>query len=308
MLSIIVGMNCVSFVLSFVAFRVLRSWDTRCRQRFSSRQMQHLFFWDMLNHFFYPCVVGFFYPSYGLSRFVFREHNTVAWVMCLGLRGACLTATMATLLFELHISVALTCRFFKSLPALRCLQTVMPFIGPVAFGLGVLQGVVNQDQLHPNMDTGVCVDDTEMPFLGPVILLTTLVSLSSYTMAARASLRAPHSVTARMWRLAMLYPLNVVLTTGCQAVGAVWAHLWRNPYYRLAVVVTMSMNGSVNALTYFFNSRYANSSAFRRAATTETTVHEAMLDTYGFSFNVVFSPEAQQLTSVSGRPRASSAG
>ena len=277
--------NVASIVLCFMCFRLLRPWNVDRRQRLFPKQMQNSFLTDMVSHLFHIFVVVLFSPSGGYSKFFFRD-ETVSRVMCIGLRGAFYAGGMATMFCELHISVALTFQFFRWHRSLMLLKTLIPCIWPSAFGLGAVQMLFQQRHLHPNMDTGVCDSNTEWPNFSSVLLLTIVISLCSYFLAARASNRAPFSFAARKWRIAKFYPLNVVLTTGGYAAGAVWSPLWDKRYVRLGATAGMSLNGAINALTYSLQSRYANSATSRARITTQTATHEDMMGRFCFSSDV----------------------
>jgi len=237
-----------------------------------------------LFHVVYPCIVVMYYPPYGATRHFVRDQAS-ATVMCHVMRAVEVSTSVASLLLEVHISLALTCQFFKWRKALPMLWRSVPFVWPVAFILGGLQVFVQRHKLQVDMKTGVCVSDTNSPIYAPVILLTYVICLSSNILAAMAAGRnAPHSVQRKTWRMAMCYPLNFAITSGCLAATSLFPSLWTNIIFRTWTGSTVSLNGFVNSLTYFYQSRFASSRRFRTSDGVEAQ-DDGMAH---FSFNVNF--------------------
>ena len=131
-----------------------------------------------------------------------------------------------------------------------------------------------------------------MPIYSFVLLPTCCGSLVSYVLAAvRAFLHAPLSVRAKKWRMAMFYPMNFVVTSGCLAVATIWPSLWNIALFSIFNSLALSLNGLINALTYYLQSWTARSRRPRRRYGRRSL---ASGDTsQNLSFNVVFSPAVE---------------
>lgn len=277
--------NVGSILMCLSLLKIIRSLNASSKKKLFVRQVRHLLMADTLLHLMLPCLVILYWPPYGMSLVIFPRQTGSA-MMCQGLVWMQYVGDFASLLLEMHISVALTCQFFKLRQTLPLLETSFPFIWFAAVGLSLVQVFFESRHLHPDKN-GYCVSDTTMPLVSPLFLLTDIISLSSYVFAAVASRNAPHTVQAKKWRMAMMYPCNALLTTGCYAVGAIWQDAWKYETYRTLAFLTLSLNGFMNAMTYFHQSRYASSLRFRAQAA-EQVVGEDVTDLSHFSFNVRF--------------------
>eukprot|EP00450_Noctiluca_scintillans_P000022 CAMPEP_0194490958 /NCGR_PEP_ID=MMETSP0253-20130528/10000_1 /TAXON_ID=2966 /ORGANISM="Noctiluca scintillans" /LENGTH=297 /DNA_ID=CAMNT_0039331643 /DNA_START=27 /DNA_END=920 /DNA_ORIENTATION=- len=220
-------------------------------------EVQNLFVADMIFSIVWPLCVVLFFAPYEQSRFIFHDEATFKAV-CMGVRVVFHASSIASMLFGLHISVVLACQFFRWRRTFPHLKSSVVLMWPLSCLLGVMQVLWTNDVLQSNMKTGECVADTTYPIFSVVILLTFSVSLASYMLAAtRATRNAPLSVKAKLWSKAMGYPLNFVITSACLSASVVSPSLWKIVPFRIAIALTMSLNGVTNSVTYFLQSRHA---------------------------------------------------
>lgn len=249
--------NTTSFLTCFFLSCRLCRKPRAFRRRLFIMEVQNLFVADMIFSIVWPLSVVLFFAPYQQSRFIFHD-ETAFMAVCMGLRISLHTSSIASMLFGMHISVVLACQFFRWRRTFPHLKSTVVLMWPLSCLLGVMQVLWTNDVLQSNMKTGECVADTTYPIFSFVILLTFSVSLASYMLAAtRATRNAPLSVKARLWSKATVYPLNFLVTSACLTASVVSPSLWKVVSFRIAIALTMSLNGVTNSVTYFLQSRHA---------------------------------------------------
>ena len=184
MIALIIVLNVASLLMClFLLFFKLRTLDRVTQQRLFVKQVKHLSVADALFHWVYPCSVVLYFPPFGASKHLFRDKAS-ATVLCHMVRTVEISASMASMLLEVHISLALTCQFFKWRKALPVLWRSVSFVWPMAFILGGAEIFCVRHIMTVDVETGVCVSDTNMPVYAPVILLTCVICISSNMLAA----------------------------------------------------------------------------------------------------------------------------
>lgn len=282
-LVVLSALNLTSLLTCFFLVVKIRKTSVAFRRRLFIRQIQSMLMADAVFHLTLPLAVLLFDKPWLYARFIFN--NTSGHIGCWILRFLLEVSEICSIGIQLHMSITFICQGLRVRKVMCVMRRSILFVLPFALTIWLMYFFGGNVHFPYDPNAGSCTPSGTYTILSPLMTFVFVISSCAYIVALfEAHKNAPHSVKAKSWRMATRYPLNFLLTHVLQMIGMIHGDVLRNVVYEFAAMLLLSIVGSMNAETFFMQSRYSNLLLNQESP---IVTHGQ----YSSSFNVGFSPD-----------------